>query len=49
MFILQFISFLIQIYKPSIAFSPAIANSAHISGAIFGMILAKMPFFSWEK
>jgi GlpG protein len=49
MFILQIISFIFQVYKPSIGFNPAIANSAHISGAIFGMILAKMPFFSWRN
>jgi GlpG protein len=49
MSILQLISFIFQVYKPSIAFTPAIANSAHISGAIFGMILAKIPFFSWRN
>ncbi|NGX56670.1 MAG: Rhomboid protease GlpG [Candidatus Anoxychlamydiales bacterium] len=49
MFLLQLTSFIFQVFKPSISFNPAIANSAHISGAIFGMMLAKIPYFSWRE
>jgi GlpG protein len=48
MFFLQMTSFVLQIFKPKIGFTPAIANTAHIVGIIIGMILAKIPFFTWR-
>jgi len=46
MTVLQVVSFIFQIYKPKLGFTPGIANTAHIIGAIIGMILAKVPFFT---
>ncbi|MBN2479421.1 MAG: rhomboid family intramembrane serine protease [Parachlamydiales bacterium] len=48
MLALQLISFAVQIFKPKLIFTPGIANTAHIVGALCGMLLAKMPFFSWR-
>ncbi|MFA6118404.1 MAG: rhomboid family intramembrane serine protease [Parachlamydiales bacterium] len=47
--LLDLSSFLFQIFKPELNFNPGIANTAHIVGAVTGMILAKIPFFSWGK
>lgn len=49
MLFLQIISFIMQMVKPTIGFNPGIANTAHIAGAIIGVILAKMPFFTWRS
>lgn len=48
MLVLQFSSFILQIFKPKLGFTPGIANTAHIVGAIVGAILAKIPFFKVE-
>lgn len=48
MMFLQVTSFVFQIFKPKIGFTPGIANTAHIVGAVIGMILAKIPFFTWR-
>lgn len=44
-FLLQTISFFLQIFT-SLDFSPNIANTAHITGALIGMALARLPYFS---
>ena len=49
MLFLQIVAFIMQILKPSIGFTPGIANTAHIAGAIIGMIFAKIPFFTWRS
>ncbi|NGX34285.1 MAG: hypothetical protein K1060chlam1_00636, partial [Candidatus Anoxychlamydiales bacterium] len=46
---LQMGSFVFQIFKPKAGFAPGIANTAHIVGALVGMILAKIPFFTKES
>lgn len=43
--LIQIASFFLQIFT-NIAFSPAIANTAHISGALIGACLGKLSFFS---
>lgn len=48
MLFLQLGSFALQIFKPKLGFTPGIANTAHIVGALIGIILAKTPFFSWR-
>ena len=48
MMFLQLGSFFIQIISPKTAFTPGIANTAHIAGLFTGMVLAKIPFFSWR-
>lgn len=47
MFALQFASFLIQAFGWG-TFSPNIANTAHIAGALFGALLGRLSFFSWR-
>lgn len=47
MFILSFFSFVTQIVGLNL-FTPNIANTAHIVGAIVGYVLGKIPFFSWR-
>ena len=49
MLFLQIVSFIMQMVKPTIGFNPGIANTAHIAGAIIGVILAKIPFFTWRS
>ena len=46
-FALQLVSFFLAIFT-AIEFSPNIANSAHIAGALFGILLGKLPFFAWK-
>ncbi len=46
---LQIVAFIFQVMKSKLAFTPAIANTAHIVGALTGMVLAKIPFFSWRS
>ncbi len=48
MVVLQLGSFALQIFKPKMGFTPGIANTAHIVGALIGMLLAKIPFFTWR-
>jgi len=48
MFFLQLVSFIMQIFKPKLGFAPGIANTAHIVGALTGIVLAKIPFFTWR-
>ncbi|HEU64035.1 MAG: Rhomboid protease GlpG [Candidatus Anoxychlamydiales bacterium] len=48
MMFLQVGSFLFQVFKPKVGFTPGIANTAHIVGALVGMALAKVPFFTWR-
>ncbi|ADI38793.1 Rhomboid family protein [Waddlia chondrophila 2032/99] len=44
---IQLISFALELMgQPSLA--PPIANTAHLSGALAGLIMAKVPFFSWK-
>jgi GlpG protein len=45
MFALQFGSFILLLFSDS-NFTPNIANTAHIGGAIFGALLARLSFFS---
>lgn len=45
MFLLQTASFFLQIFT-TLDFSPNIANTAHITGALIGMCLAKLSFFA---
>lgn len=47
MFLLQFSSFLIQLFGWG-TFSPNIANTAHIVGGLVGALLGRMPYFSWR-
>lgn len=44
---LQLISFFIDVAGYT-GFSPPIANTAHIAGAIAGYFLGKLPFFAWK-
>lgn len=44
---IQLISFAFEVIQHT-AISPGIANTAHLSGALLGYILGKMPFFSWK-
>lgn len=44
-FLLQLVSFFIQIFT-TISFSPHIANSAHIAGALMGAFLGRFKFFA---
>lgn len=47
MFGLQFTSFILQLFS-SVQFSPNIANTAHLTGALLGALLGKSKFFSWR-
>lgn len=47
MFGLQFSSFILQLFT-SIQFSPNIANTAHIGGALVGALLGRTSFFAWR-
>ena len=47
MFALQLGSFLVLIFT-SIHFAPNIANSAHIAGALTGLLLGRLPLFAWK-
>lgn len=47
MFAIQFTSFLLQLIA-DISFAPNIANTAHIAGALFGVGLARLPYFAWR-
>ncbi len=47
MFGLQFTSFILQLFS-SVQFSPNIANTAHLSGALLGALLGRAKFFSWR-
>jgi GlpG protein len=47
MTVLQMLSFFAQLIV-HVPFGVNIANSAHISGAIIGMMLGRMSFFSWR-
>nr|WP_166154638.1 rhomboid family intramembrane serine protease [Neochlamydia sp. AcF84]NGY94465.1 hypothetical protein [Neochlamydia sp. AcF84] len=48
MFGIQLVSFLMEIYTKS-AFSPGIANTAHLSGAIVGLLLGSLDFFAYKN
>jgi GlpG protein len=48
MFALELISFLLQV-AGVIEFAPAIANTAHISGGLVGIFLARLPLFARRK
>lgn len=48
MLFLQIVAFIFQVVKPTAGFTPGIANTAHIVGALVGMGLAKIPFFTWR-
>lgn len=43
---LQVVSFFVQVMGKEFAFN--IANTAHVSGAIIGAILGRLPFFAWR-
>jgi GlpG protein len=45
MFVLQSVSFFLEIFT-HLDFSPNIANTAHIAGALIGLSLARVPFFA---
>lgn len=47
MFAIQFATFIAQ-YFFDYSLSPGIANTAHLSGAFFGYLLAKIKFFAWK-
>lgn len=45
---IQLISFALEVMgQPSLA--PPIANTAHLSGALAGFVMAKIPLFSWKS
>jgi GlpG protein len=44
-FLLQTVSFFLQIFT-HIAFAPMIANTAHIAGALIGILLGRLSFFA---
>lgn len=46
-FFLQLISFYFETQQQT-SFSPGIANTAHLSGALIGAILGRFSFFSWK-
>lgn len=45
MFLIQSVSFILQIFT-NISFSPNIANTAHIAGALIGALLGRLSFFN---
>ena len=47
MFVLSFFSFITEIVGMNL-FTPNIANTAHIVGALVGFLLGRLNFFSWE-
>lgn len=47
MFAIQGVSFYLEIHNQA-SITPGIANTAHISGAIIGYVLGRIPFFSWK-
>ena len=47
MLIIQTASFFIEVYGNG-SISPGIANTAHLSGIILGLILGRLPLFSWR-
>ena len=47
MFVLSFFSFITEVIGLNL-FTPNIANTAHITGAIAGWILGRFSFFSWR-
>lgn len=47
MFAIQVVSFYLEVNQQT-AFSPGIANTAHLSGAFFGYILGRISLFSWK-
>lgn len=44
---IQLISFTLQVLGQP-PFAPPIANTAHLTGALAGLIMAKLPFFRWK-
>lgn len=44
---IQLVSFTLQVMGQP-PFAPPIANTAHLSGAFAGLLMAKLPFFSWK-
>jgi GlpG protein len=48
MFGIQLVSFLMEIYTKS-SFSPVIANTAHLSGALMGAFLGRLDFFAYKN
>lgn len=48
MFGIQLISFFTEIYTQN-SFSPGIANMAHLSGALMGLILGRLDFFAYKN
>lgn len=47
MFSIQLISFFLELYL-HMTISPGIANTAHLSGVLMGLLLGRMRFFSWS-
>jgi GlpG protein len=47
MALIQLISFILE-KSMNLAFSPNIANMAHLTGGVMGFLLAKLNFFSWR-
>lgn len=47
MFALQLISFGLEVIQQT-PFSPGVANTAHLSGALLGYVLGKVSYFSWK-
>lgn len=48
MFAIQLLSFFLEIYTKT-AFSPGIANTAHLTGALMGLILGRLDFFAYKN
>ncbi|MBS4167964.1 rhomboid family intramembrane serine protease [Parachlamydia sp. AcF125] len=44
---IQLLSFALEVMQLTIL-SPGIANTAHLSGALLGYLLGKLPYFSWK-
>lgn len=48
MFAIQLLSFFMEIYTQT-SFSPGIANTAHLTGALMGLILGRLDFFAYKN
>lgn len=47
MFVLQVVSFYLEAHH-KMSISPGIANTGHLSGALLGLLLGRLTYFSWK-